>query len=78
MSQNTNLVYSTRLQWSEYFKNIVTTDHLNDHTFGCDIIINTTQLSQFEQEENYDYREKLMYQMGQKGISNTDISEYLN
>ena len=73
-----NLVNSTRLQWSEYFKNIVTTDNLNDHTFGCDIIINTTQLSQFLQEENYDYREKLMYQMSQKGISNKDIFNFLN
>ena len=63
---------------SEYFKNIVTSDNLNDYAFGCDIIINTTQLSQFSQEENYDYREKLMYQMSQKGISNKDISDYLN
>ena len=42
------------------------------------MIINTTQLSQFSQEENYDYREKLMYQMSQKRISNKDISDYLN
>ena len=66
----------TRSQWSEYFKNIVTTGNLKNYTFGCDIIINTTQLSQFAQEENYDYREKLMYQMSQKGISNKDISDY--
>ena len=68
----------TPSQWSEYFKNIVTTDKLNDSTFGCDVIINTTQLSQFSQEENYDNREKLMYQMSQKVISNKDISDYLN
>ena len=76
---NTNhIVVYTRLQWSEYFKNIVTTDNLYDYTLGCDIIINTSQLSQFSQEENYDYREKLMYQMIQKGISNKDIPDYLN
>ena len=72
------IVVYTRLQRSEYFKNIVTTDNLNDYSFGCDIIIKTTQLSQFSQEENYDYREKLMRQMSQKGVSNNDISDYLN
>jgi len=66
------------LQWSKYFKNLVTTDNLNDYTFGCDIIINTTQLSQFSYDEDYDFREKLMYQMSQDGISNKDITDYLN
>ncbi len=66
------------LQWSKYFKNLVTTDNLNDYTFGCDIIINTIQLTQVSYKNNYDYREKLMYQMSQDGISNKDISEYLN
>ena len=61
-------------QWSEIYY----TKEINNYTLGCDIIINTTQLSQFSQEENYDYREKLMYQMSQKGISNKDISDYLN
>ena len=64
----------TRLQWSGiYYKK-----EISDYTLGCDIIINTTQLSQFSQEENYDYREQLMYQMSQKRISNKDISEHLN
>ena len=66
------------LPWSEYFKNLVATDNLNDYTFGCDIIINTTQLSQFSYDDDYDYREKLMYQMSQNRISNKDISDYLN
>ena len=66
------------LQWSKYFKNLVTTDNLNDYTFGCDIIINTTQLSQFSYNEDYDFREKLMYQMSHNGISYKDISDYLN
>ena len=61
-------------QWSEIYY----TKDIDDYTLGCDIIISTTQLSQFSQEENYDYREKLMYQMSQKGISNKDISDYLN
>ena len=68
------IILFTRLQWSGiYYKK-----EISDYTLGCDIIINTTQLSQFSQEENYDYREKLMYQMSQKGISNKDISDYLN
>ena len=29
------------LQWSDYFKKMVTTDDLSDYTFGCGIIINT-------------------------------------
>ena len=74
MSQNKNLVYSTRLQWSEIYY----TKDTDDYTLGCDNIINTTQLFQFSQEENYDYKEKLMYQMSQKGTSKEDISDYLN
>ena len=66
------------LQWSKYFKNLVTTDNLNDYTFGCDIIIETTQLSQFSYEDDYDFSEKLMYPMSQDGISNKDISDYMN
>jgi len=66
------------LPWSEYFKNIAKTDNLNDYTFGCDIIIETRQLSQFSYDDDYDYREKLMYQMSQNRISNKDISDYLN
>ena len=61
-------------QWSRLFNTV----ELLNYTIGCDIHISTTRLSQFSQEENYDYREKLMYQMSQKGISNKDISDYLN
>jgi len=54
------------------------TKDLDDYTLGCDIIINTTQLTQVSYENDYDFREKLMYQMSQDGISNKDISDYLN
>ena len=69
-----NLATDTLLHWSETYY----TKAIDDCAFGCDVIIDTAQLSQFSQEENYDYREKLMYQISQKGISNKDISDYQN
>ena len=72
------VIWRSRLQWNKYVKNLAKRDNLNDYTFGCDIIINTTQLSQFSYDEDYDFREKLMYQMSHNGISNKDISDYLN
>ena len=69
-----NLANSTRLQWSRLFNTV----ELLNNTIGCDIHISTTRLSQFSQKEKYDYREKLIYTMSQKGISKKDISDYLN
>jgi len=77
----TNLFLTTTQEISLHIlqsSEIYYTKDLDDYTLGCDIIINTTQLTQVSYENDYDFREKLMYQMSQDGISNKDISDYLN
>ena len=65
------VIKTSPLPWSE----IYSTKDINDYTLGCDIIISTTQLSQFSLEVTYDYTEKLMYQVSQTWNSHEFISE---
>ena len=62
------------LLWNKIFNTV----ELFDYTFGCDIHVTTTRLSQFSYDDDYDFRERLMYQMSQDGFSNKDICDYLN
>jgi hypothetical protein len=68
------VIWRSRLLWNKIFNTV----ELFDYTFGCDIHVTTTRLSQFSYDDDYDFREKLMYQMSQDGFSNKDICDYLN
>ena len=74
MSQNKNLVYSTRLQWS---KDHYTKD-LTEYMLGCDIIITRRQLTVVTLSDDWEQLQELIWKLHKEGMENKEISNYLN
>ena len=72
------IIIFTRLQWSNEFKNSLTAETLKDLTVGGVIVITTQQLTQVCYDEDYSYREDLIFKLSQEGYSNREIADSLN
>ena len=73
MSQNTNLVYSTRLQWSE-----IRNSNIFNVTLGCIVSITSRKFTVCRLSDDWEELLKLIHDLHINGMSNRDISEYLN
>ena len=73
MSQNTNLVYSTRLQWSE-----IRNSEIYNITLGCIVSITSRKFTVCRLSDDWEELLKLIHDLHINGMSNRDISEYLN
>ena len=73
MSQNTNLVYSTRLQWSE-----IHNSDIYNITLGCIVSITSRKFTVCRLSDDWEELLKLIHDLHINGMSNRDISDYLN
>ena len=74
MSQNTNLVYYTRLQWSKDYS----TKDLTEYMLGCDMVITTRQLTVVTLSDDREQLQELIWNLLKEGMENKEISNYLN
>ena len=73
MSQNTNLVNSTRLQWSE-----IHNSDIYNITLGCVVNITSRKFTVCRLSDDWEELLKLIHDLHINGMSNRDISDYLN